>query len=48
MDETTKMLMRVPPLWDLAEKHAQANGVSDRAKLLIKETKGGADKCQCC
>ena len=48
MDEVTKMLMKVPPNGELAERHSAANRVVDRATILVKEVKGGDNKCQCC
>lgn len=47
LDETTKMLMAMPPDWDLAERHGKATLVVDRAAILV--AKGDEDnKCFCC
>ena len=48
MDDTTKMLMQMPPDWDLAERHGASCCVVDRAAILVAEGKGGDNKCKCC
>jgi len=45
MDETTKMLMAMPPDWDLAERYGQSKRVVDRAAILVAEASNSDNKC---
>lgn len=47
-DKIEKMLNKIPPDWDIAEKHAQANLAYDPSKCTDPYDMNSDSFCHCC